>query len=89
MATRTAAKLVVAMVAGEARQMNKMNEDALNEIGQLAELLDSSLFGYQAMKTLPASIHLEGLSGTMRSVRDSLVEIYKANGGDEELNIEA
>ncbi len=66
-----------------------MNNEILDRIGQLAETLDNSLFGYQNMKQLPAHIHLQGLTGTMKEVRDELLQIYKDNGGDEDLNIEA
>jgi hypothetical protein len=66
-----------------------MNEHTLDQIGQLAERLDAVLFGYQNMKQLPDRIHLEGMSGTMRDVRDELAKLYKENGGEEELNLVA
>jgi hypothetical protein len=66
-----------------------MNEELLDRIGRLAEQLDNSLFGYKNLKNLPDRIHLEGLSGTMESVRNELAAIYKENGGTEELNIQA
>lgn len=66
-----------------------MNEELLERIGQLAEQLDNSLFSYKTMKNIPDRIHLRGLSGTMKSVRDELAAIYEENGGTEELNIQA
>lgn len=66
-----------------------MNEEILDQIGRLAERLDSSLFSYKNMKMLPPQTHLQGLSGTMQSVRDELAKIYKENGGTEELNLQA
>jgi hypothetical protein len=66
-----------------------MDEQILDQIGRLAEQLDNSLFSYKNMKSLPDRIHLEGLSGTMADVRDKLAEIYKENGGTEDLNIQA
>lgn len=65
-----------------------MNEQQLDEIGQMAEGCDSVLFGYQNMK-LPDRIHLQGLSGKLKEVRDFLAELYKKNGGTEELNLDA
>lgn len=66
-----------------------MDESLLNEIGQLAEQLDNSLVSYQNLKQLPPQIHLEGLSGTMKDVRDRLADIYEANGGNEGLDLQA
>lgn len=66
-----------------------MNEELLDEIGQLAEGCDSVLFAYQNMKTLPDRIYLTAMSRKLEEVRDALAEIYKNNGGDEELNIQA
>lgn len=61
-----------------------------DRIGELAEQLDSSLFMLQNTKgKLPADIHVEGLSGTMREVRDALAEIYKQSGGTEDLDFAA
>jgi len=65
------------------------NEELLDEIGVLAEMLDSSLFGYQTMRGLPDTIHLEGLSGAMLETRDRLAKIYADNGGTETLNLDA
>lgn len=66
-----------------------MNEDLLNEIGEMAEECDSVIFGYQNMKQLPDRIHLQGMSSKLKEVRDFLVKIYQQNGGTEELNIDA
>ena len=66
-----------------------MDEDLLDEIGQLAEGCDNVLFGYANMRTLSPDIHLQAMSGKLREVRDRLAEIYKENGGDEELNLQA
>ena len=66
-----------------------MNEELLDEIGQMAEGIDNVLFGYQNMKQLPDRIHLTAMSAKLEEVRDKLAEIYKKNGGTEELNIQA
>jgi hypothetical protein len=66
-----------------------MNDELLDEIGQLAEGCDNVLFGYQNMKSLSPEIHLKAMVGKLTEVRDALAEIYKKNGGDEELNLQA
>lgn len=66
-----------------------IDDDVVNEIGELAERLDAALFSYQNMPQLPAHIHLEGLSGTVREVRNELARLYKVTGGDETLNLDA
>lgn len=61
----------------------------LENIGQCAEQLDDALFALKTMNSLPPAMHIQGLSGTTREVRDALVEIYAEYGGTEELNIQA
>lgn len=65
-----------------------MNEELIDEIGQLAEQLDNSMFMANNAPQIPDGIHKIGLIGTMREVRDKLAEIYQQNGGTEELNLQ-
>lgn len=66
-----------------------MDEELLDEIGQMAEGIDNVLFAYTNLKSLSPDIHLQAMSGKLTEVRDRLAEIYKENGGDEELNLQA
>jgi hypothetical protein len=66
-----------------------MDEELLEEIGEMAEGCDSVLFGYQNMKNLPDRIHVQAMSAKLKEVRDFLAKLYKDQGGDEELNIQA
>ena len=66
-----------------------MDEEILEAIGQLAEKSDNSLFASQTMTSLPPSVRVIGLSGTLREVRDELIKLYKRHGGTETLNIQA
>lgn len=55
--------------------------DTMDEIGRLADQLDNALFGLK-LPGLPDRLHIEGLSGTMREVRDKLAEIVKRETGE-------
>lgn len=71
--------LVLAILSDESVTVGiaKMTEDQADEIGQLADRLDSSLY---ALK-LPISqeIHITGLSGVILDVRNELARIVRAN----------
>lgn len=67
----------------------KMNEQSLEQIGQMAEECDSVLFAYKNMQSMPDRIHLQAMKGKLEEVRDELARIYKANGGTEELDLQA
>lgn len=71
--------LVLAILSDESVEadMAKMTEDQADEIGQLADKLDASLYSLK----LPISkdIHITGLSGVIREVRDELVKIVRKN----------
>lgn len=54
--------------------------DTMDEIGRLADQLDSALYALK-LPGLPDRIHVEGLSGTIRQVRDKLAEIVKRETG--------
>lgn len=58
------------------------DEDTMDEIGQLADQLDSALYSLK-LPGLPDRLHIEGLSGTMRAVRDKLAEIVRRETGDD------
>lgn len=66
-----------------------MDEETLNQIGEMAETLDNSLFMAKNNPNMSLQIHLNGLIGTMEKVRDALIELYEENGGAEELDIQA
>ena len=66
-----------------------MDEQMLDDIGQHAEQIDSVLFGYQNMTALPDRIHLQAMAGKLRETRDWLARLYRANGGTEDLNLDA
>ena len=57
-------------------------EELFDEIGQLADQLDAGLYPLK-MRGLPDRLHIEGMSGLMREVRDKLVEIVKRETGDD------
>lgn len=67
----------------------QINQDIIDQIGELAEQLDSSLFMARNAPAMPPHIHLKGLSGTVEDVRNELAKLYKKLGGDEELNLQA
>jgi hypothetical protein len=57
-----------------------MTENNAERIGRMADDLDSCL--YTAKLPLPDKMHIECLSAKIREVRDGLVEIVKAETGD-------
>lgn len=58
----------------------RLPEDALEEIGQVADDLDSATFA--AKLNLPAPIHIEGLTGSIVKARDRLKNLCRAHGFD-------
>jgi hypothetical protein len=67
-----------------------MNENLLNEIGEMAEEIDNVLFTKRNfIAPLPAHIHLQAMEAKLEEVRDDLARIYKQNSGGEELNLQA
>lgn len=59
-----------------------MNEELADELGRLADQLDNGLYALK-LPGLPDKLHLEGMSGVMREVRDKLAEIVKRETGDD------
>lgn len=59
-----------------------MGEELADEIGRLADQLDNGLHALK-LQGLPDKIHIEGMSGIMREVRDKLAEIVKRETGDD------
>lgn len=56
--------------------------ELMDEIGQLADQLDNALYALK-LPGLPDRLHIEGLSGTMRGVRDKLASIVREQTGDD------
>jgi hypothetical protein len=56
-------------------------DELFEELGQLADSLDSGL--HATKMKLPPSIHITGMSGIMRNVRDKLAEIVKRETGED------
>jgi hypothetical protein len=63
--------------------MTELDLEALSDrLGQIADNLDSALFP-QKLPGLPASLHLEGLSGSVRQCRDELAAIVRELSGED------
>lgn len=73
------ADLVSAIISDESviADMAKMTEEQADEIGQLADRLDTIL--YSAKLPVSPEIHIQGMSGVIRDVRNELVRIVRAN----------
>jgi hypothetical protein len=56
-------------------------DELFEELGELADRLDSGL--HATKMQLPPSIHIGGMSGIMRDVRDKLAEIVKRETGED------
>lgn len=73
------ADLVTSILSDESvvADRTKMTEEQADEIGQLADRLDTILYSVK----LPVSpqIHIDGMSGVIREVRNELVRIVRAN----------
>lgn len=59
-----------------------MTEDQAEQLGQLADRLDAVLYSAK-MPGLPPQIHIEGLTGTIRDVRDELATIVREVTGED------
>jgi hypothetical protein len=73
------ADLVTSILSDEAAavDMAKMTEEQADEIGQLADRLDTIL--YSVKLPVSSAIHIQGMSGVIRDVRNELVRIVRAN----------
>jgi hypothetical protein len=73
------ADLVSAIISDESviADMAKMTEEQADEIGQLADRLDTIL--YSVKLPVSSAIHIQGMSGVIRDVRNELVRIVRAN----------
>jgi hypothetical protein len=73
------ADLVTSILSDEAAavDMAKMTEEQADEIGQLADRLDTIL--YSVKLPVSSAIHIQGMSGVIRDVRNELVRIVRAS----------
>ena len=60
---------------------NEISADQIEALGQMADSLDSAL--YAAKMPLPPALHIEGLSGIVRSARDLLAQTVKDVTGED------
>lgn len=58
-----------------------MDPDNAERIGKLADELDAML--YSAKMPLPPAIHLTALTEKIREARDVLVEVFRAETGED------
>lgn len=56
-----------------------MTTENLERVGEAADTCDNLIFA--AKMPLPPEIHLEGILGSLRTLRDTLREVYTAEAG--------
>lgn len=59
-----------------------MTEEQADRLGRIADNLDAALFATK-LPGLPAQLHVEGLSGAIRSARDEIAALVREVTGDD------
>lgn len=62
--------------------MDAREAELYDELGRLAESLDNGLHALK-LPGLPERIHIDGMSGIMREVRDKLADIVRRETHDD------
>lgn len=58
-----------------------LTDEQADRLGRIADSLDAGLFG--AKLPLPPGLHMEGLTGIMRSARDEVAALVREITGDD------